>query len=111
MNGNITGVNTVAEKLTGWDLTDARGQAVENILHIVHAKTRQDVPNPVRQALAEDKIIGLANHTVLIARDGTEYQIADAAPHTRCRRFGHRGGPGLQGRVRRVPAARKNAGE
>ncbi|MHB8897595.1 MAG: PAS domain-containing protein, partial [Thermoguttaceae bacterium] len=76
--GNIVNLNTVGETLTGWTGDEARGRPIAEIFRIVHAETRESAEIPVDRALREDRIIGLANHTVLIARDGTERQIADS---------------------------------
>lgn len=77
--GHITHINPVAEELTGWDLTAAQGQPLLDVFHIINAQTRAPAFNPVAHVLKTGKIVGLANHTVLIARDGREYQIADSA--------------------------------
>jgi PAS domain S-box-containing protein len=75
----VTFVNSVAQTLTGWNENDARGQALEGVFHIVNEKTRHTVHNPALRALNEGTIVGLANHTILIARDGTERAIDDSA--------------------------------
>ncbi len=77
-DGMVTGLNVVSEKLTGWTSSEAYGRSIQQVFHIVNAQTRAPAVNPVDRALAEGVIVGLANHTVLIARDGTEYQIADS---------------------------------
>jgi PAS domain S-box-containing protein len=77
-DGNIVNINTICETLTGWSNDDAFGRPIAEIFNIVHATTRLAAEIPTFHALAEDKIIGIANHTVLISRDGTEYQIADS---------------------------------
>lgn len=77
--GVVTGMNPVAERLTGWSQAEARGQALEDVFHIVNAETREPGENPAHRVLETGRIIGLANHTALIAKDGTEYQIADSA--------------------------------
>jgi len=77
-DGMVTGLNFVSEKLTGWISSEACGRSIEEVFHIVNAQTRAPAVNPVDRALAEGVVVGLANHTVLIARDGTEYQIADS---------------------------------
>ena len=77
--GDITGMNPVAEQLTGWTLQEAQGQSVKNIFPIIHATTREPIENPVEKVLATGEVIHLSNHTTLISRDGTEYQIADSA--------------------------------
>jgi PAS domain S-box-containing protein len=74
----ILSMNTIAEELTGWREKEASGQPVHDIFNIVNAKTREIADNPVEKVLKYGKIVGLANHTTLIAKDGTEYQIADS---------------------------------
>ncbi len=78
-DGVIIGMNPVAEKLTDWTQKQARGKPLTEVFNIVNAHTKQMAVNPVEQVLIKGKIVGLANHTMLIARDGTEYQIADSA--------------------------------
>jgi PAS domain S-box-containing protein len=79
MAGMVTQMNPVAEQLTGWSLEDSEGRALSDIFAIVNAYTRERVDNPVDNVLANGEIVGLANHTVLIAKDGEERQIADSA--------------------------------
>ncbi len=76
--GRVTMMNPVSEKLTGWMETEALGEPLEEVFHIVNEETRTAVENPVQRVLREGVVIGLANHTLLIARDGREYPIADA---------------------------------
>ncbi|MBM9536349.1 PAS domain S-box protein [Desulfobulbus alkaliphilus] len=76
--GNVVGLNTVAEHLTGWSTEEAQGRPIGEIFTIIHAQTRKPAVNPVDTVLREDRTVSLANHTMLIARDGTEYQIADS---------------------------------
>lgn len=78
-DGRITRMNPVAERLTGWSLEDARGRPVEAVFRIVNEETREPAPIPVATVLATGEIQGLANHTALIARDGSECPIADSA--------------------------------
>jgi PAS domain S-box-containing protein len=78
-NGHVCEMNPVAEQLTGWGLADARGIHMTEVFHIVNALSREPAVNPVEKVLECGQIVGLANHTVLIARDGTEYQICDSA--------------------------------
>ncbi|MFM2058648.1 MAG: hypothetical protein RLY71_3033 [Pseudomonadota bacterium] len=75
----ITYMNPVAERLTGWPLAEARERPLEQVFRIVNEASRQPVNNPVQRCLAENRIIGLANHCVLIGRDGSEYGIEDSA--------------------------------
>jgi len=77
--GRVTYLNGVAEGLTGWTQAEAVGRPLPEIFHIVNEQTRQPAENPALQALREGVIVGLANHTVLIARDGTERPIDDSA--------------------------------
>jgi len=79
IDGNIVRMNPVAESLCGWSLNEAYGKSLKEVFHIVHADTRKAVENPVARVLETGKVIGLANHTMLVSKDGTEYQIADSA--------------------------------
>ena len=77
--GRVTFINGVAESLTGWTQAEAVGRPLPDVFHIVNEQTRQPVENPALRALREGVVVGLANHTVLIARDGTERPIDDSA--------------------------------
>jgi PAS domain S-box-containing protein len=77
--GRIKFMNPVAEQLTGWRETEATGQPLLAVFNIVNEQTRALVENPVDKVLREKQIVGLANHTVLIAKDGQEWHIDDAA--------------------------------
>jgi len=77
-SGIVSLLNPVAEKLTGWKKEEARGKPLAEVFPIVNEYTREMVENPVGKVLKEGKIVGLANHTVLIAKDGTELPIADS---------------------------------
>ncbi|HUQ71345.1 MAG TPA: PAS domain S-box protein, partial [Planctomycetaceae bacterium] len=85
VDGNVTNLNPVAETLTGWTTGEARGQPLETVFRIVNEETRQTVENPATRALREGVIVGLANHTVLIAKDGRERAIDDSAAPIRCK--------------------------
>ena len=76
--GLVTMSNPVAEKLTGWPMADARGRPLDQIFNIVNEQTRAAVESPVAKVLREGGIVGLANHTVLIHRDGHETAIEDS---------------------------------
>jgi len=78
-NGNVTNMNPVAEHLTGWTLQEAYEQPLQKIFPILDATTREPIKNPVEKVIAIGETIFLSNHTTLIARDGTEVQIADSA--------------------------------
>lgn len=77
--GYITRMNPIAETLTGWKETDALQQPLTKVFHIINAKSRSVCENPVQKVIKTGAIIGLANHTALISRGGSEYQIADSA--------------------------------
>ena len=76
--GRITRINPVAERLTGWSEAEAVGRPLEEIFNIVNEETGVKVPNPVARVLTDGVVVGLANHTVLIARDGSRRPIADS---------------------------------
>jgi PAS domain S-box-containing protein len=77
--GRVTSLNPVAVSLTGWTQDAAAGRPLEEVFRIVNERTRQTVEGPVQKVLAVGKVVGLANHTVLLARDGTECAIDDSA--------------------------------
>ena len=77
-NGHVTVINRVAQDLTGWSHEEALGRRVEEVFNIINEYTRKEAVNPVTRVLAEGIVVGLANHTALIARDGTECPIADS---------------------------------
>jgi PAS domain S-box-containing protein len=79
VEGRITFLNGVAEVLTGWSRSEATGRPLPDVFNIINEQTRQPAENPALRALREGTIVGLANHTVLIARDGTERPIDDSA--------------------------------
>lgn len=79
INGLIVNMNPVAENLCGWALLNATGRPLTEVFNIVNAETHEAVANPVKNVLKKGEIVGLANHTVLISKNGTEYQIADSA--------------------------------
>jgi PAS domain S-box-containing protein len=76
--GHIQMMNPVAQELTGWRQSEANGQPLENVFHIVNETSRQIVETPVAKVERLDRIVGMANHTVLIRKDGTELNVADS---------------------------------
>lgn len=76
--GRVSNLNLAAEKLTGWATAEATGRPLRDVFRIVNAHTRAEAEDPTQRALRDGLVVGLANHTVLIARDGREYQIADS---------------------------------
>jgi PAS domain S-box-containing protein len=81
--GRITFLNSVAESLTGWTNAEAAGRPLETVFRIVNEGTRQPVESPATKALRKGVIVGLANHTVLIRKDGLERPIDDSAAPVR----------------------------
>ena len=79
IEGRVTLINPVAESLTGWISEDAVGQPLTTVFQIVNETTGQITENPVARVLATSQIVGLENHTVLVARDGTRLPIDDSA--------------------------------
>jgi PAS domain S-box-containing protein len=77
-DARVTRINPVAERLTGWAERDAVGRRLDEVFHIINEETREPAPNPVSRVLAEGVVVGLANHTSLISRDGIERPIADS---------------------------------
>ena len=73
--GSITFMNAVAEKLTGWMFMDAVTKPVPEVFNIINEQTRIEVENPVTKVLREGMIVGLANHAILVKKDGTEVPI------------------------------------
>jgi PAS domain S-box-containing protein len=78
VDGNITFINPVACTLTGWKETEALGSNIQDVFNIINEFTRQPVPIPVMEALRHDTIVGLANHTLLIDKQGNEKPILDS---------------------------------
>ena len=76
---NVTYLNPVAESLTGWTQDEAAGLSLDLIFRIINEESRLPVESPVTKALREGTVVGLANHTLLIAKDGTEIPIGDSA--------------------------------
>ncbi|MBV5305238.1 MAG: PAS domain S-box protein [Desulfobulbaceae bacterium] len=77
--GRITFVNPEAERLTGWPQQEAIGQALTTVFNIINEQTRESAEDPVQKVLRSGTVVGLANHTVLIARDGREFPVHDSA--------------------------------
>lgn len=78
-DGVITFLNAVAAGLTGWRQDEAVGQPLDQVFRIINERTRRPVENPVTRVLRERKVVALANHTSLIAKDGRETPIEDTA--------------------------------
>lgn len=77
-HGSVALLNSVANNLTGWSEAEAKGKPLATVFPIINEKTRQPVENPALAALMTGKVVTLANHTLLIAKDGTERPISDS---------------------------------
>lgn len=79
VHGRINYLNPVAEGLTGWTAAEAIGEDLPTVFNIINEETRRPAANPVKRVLAEGRVVALANHTLLIARNGREMAIEDSA--------------------------------
>ena len=77
--GNVTYLNPVAERMTGWSASDASGRPLDEVMQIIDADSREPVRNPLAVAMAQDTVAGLREHCLLIRRDGSESAIEDTA--------------------------------
>lgn len=77
-SGTITLINRIAAELTGWPVPEALGRSIDEVFHIRNEHTKQPVDSPVDKVLRHGTIVGLANHTVLVTRDGRDISIADS---------------------------------
>jgi PAS domain S-box-containing protein len=78
-SGAITFMNQVAERLTGWSQAEAEARPLPEVFRIINEQTGKPAANPVEKVLQTGRVVGLANHTILIARDGREHAIDDSA--------------------------------
>jgi diguanylate cyclase (GGDEF)-like protein/PAS domain S-box-containing protein len=78
-NGLVTWLNPVAERMTGWLTDEARGRPLEQVFRTANEDTREDAENPVSACLTRREVVSIADHTVLISRDGEEFGIEDSA--------------------------------
>jgi PAS domain S-box-containing protein len=76
--GRINYINSTAQALTGWTLEEASGQPLDRVFNIVNEQSRLPVESPISKVLREGVVVGLANHTALIAKDGSEVPIDDS---------------------------------
>ena len=81
--GRVQLLNPVAEALTGWSQHDAAGEPLETVFRIINEFSRQEVESPVAQVLRDGLVVGLANHTLLISKDGTERPVSDSGAPVR----------------------------
>lgn len=78
MKGLVTFLNPVAESLTGWNSSEAIGKEIHQVFHIINETTRNLVASPVKTVIETGQIVGLANHTLLISKNGHEFPIKDS---------------------------------
>ncbi len=78
-DGRVTRMNPTAERLCGWPVTEALGRPLAEVFRIINAKTGLAAVNPAQQVLRDGEVVGLADHTALVARDGSQFQISDSA--------------------------------
>jgi PAS domain S-box-containing protein len=78
-SGRVTYLNAVAETLTGWARDQALGQPLDRVFRIINEETRNAVENPATKALRDGVVVGLANHTLLVSKDGIERPVDDSA--------------------------------
>jgi PAS domain S-box-containing protein len=78
LDGNVTFMNAVAEKLTGWTLKEASKKPIMEVFNIINEQTRLQVEDPVAKVLKKGLIVGLANHTILVRKDRTEVAVDDS---------------------------------
>jgi PAS domain S-box-containing protein len=76
--GGVTYMNPAAEKLTGWTAQESVGRRIEDVFRIIDEDTRQVIENPVERVLRQGSVVGLANYTTLMRRDGLEVRINDS---------------------------------
>jgi PAS domain S-box-containing protein len=77
-NGMVERMNPVAARLTGWTFAEAKGKPLTDVFKIINENTRAPVESPAARVLREGVVVGLANHTALLGRDGVERPIADS---------------------------------
>ena len=79
VQGNVTYLNPVAERMTGWPRQEALGRPLAEVFQIIDATTREPARNPMDQAIQLDRIVGLTPNCLLVRRDGLETPIEDSA--------------------------------
>ena len=78
INGKIVLINKITEQLTGWSQQEAVGRPVQDVFNIINEQTGKPCENPVEKVLTTGQVVVLANHTVLISKNGTKYIIEDS---------------------------------
>ncbi|HUW29037.1 MAG TPA: EAL domain-containing protein [Sulfuriferula sp.] len=77
--GRVEYLNPVAAQFTGWSAVEAQGQPLQQVFNIINETSREPAENPVARCLREGHAVGLANHSILLRRDGSELAVADTA--------------------------------
>ena len=85
VDGNILTMNPIAEAMSGWKLYEAKGKPLKDVFLIINTITNEPIENPVEKVIRTGKIIGLANHAILISKDGQKLHISDSAAPIRNR--------------------------
>ena len=78
ISGNITFLNVVAERMTGWSWQEAAGRPMAEVFRILDATSRETIPNPMEMAVGQDRTVHLPSNCILIRRDGLEIPIEDS---------------------------------
>ena len=78
-NGAVRFMNGEAERLTGWEAAEASQKPLRSIFRIISEESRKTVDDPVEKVFREKRVVGLANHTLLISKNGVEWPIEDSA--------------------------------
>ena len=79
IEGRITYLNAVAERITGWTREEAAGKDIDDVFVIIDGSTREPCLNPLKAALEQNKTVGLTRQCILVRRDGAEFAIEDSA--------------------------------
>ena len=79
IEGLIVNMNPIAEAMSGWNLAEATGKPLKEVFRLISSKTNEPIENPVEKVIRTGKIIGLANHAILISKSGQRLHISDSA--------------------------------
>ncbi len=77
--GVIEYMNPIAEQLTGWQISDARGHPIDHVFRVINELNREAIKSPISASKIEGRVVNIDPHGVLVARDGTEYAVEDSA--------------------------------
>jgi PAS domain-containing protein len=79
-------MNSMASELTGWDVSEARGLPLGAVFHILNEQTGAEAESPTDKVINEGIAVGLANHTLLVSRDGRRILLDDSAAPIKIKR-------------------------